>query len=67
MRELVAGVESQRADPHLSESAEKSVISLSPTHQSTHVNASKHARQRFHHANLARQRFFTSKLADFHI
>jgi hypothetical protein len=40
MRELVAGVESQRADPHLSESAEKSVISLSPTHQSTHVNAS---------------------------
>jgi hypothetical protein len=40
MRELVAGVESQRADPRLSESAEKSVISLSPTHQSTHVNAS---------------------------
>jgi hypothetical protein len=49
MRELVAGVESQRADPHLSESAEKSVISFSPTHQSTHVNS-------FRHALVARQR-----------
>jgi len=38
MRELVAGVESQRADPRLSESAEKSVISLSSTQ-------SKHARR----------------------
>jgi hypothetical protein len=31
MRELVAGVESQRADPHLSESAAKSVSTRSAT------------------------------------
>jgi hypothetical protein len=39
----LAAAPSQRADPRLSESAEKSVISLSPTHQSTHVNAVRNA------------------------
>src|SRR5450759_977196 len=48
MRELVAGVESQRADPRLSESAEKSVISRAPTHQ-------KHALVARQHALVARQ------------
>ena len=60
MRELVVGVESQRADPRLRASAEKSVISLSPTHQITHANAISSASS---HVNasatqlVARQRF----------
>ena len=62
MRELVAGVESQRekrADPHLSAStggiAHITVETRAPTYQSTRVNAFRHETKYSHHANLARQ------------